>query len=146
MFWFSLRPGVNLSIGLSTITRGQEFFPRLAHLSGVTASKPAYPDTPDGRYFLVRGRLWRRSDPGLTEKARSISVQRLMTARRAIRKAMAQGDTVELQRARAQDHAAKLALGERGPPWWTDGAPDYNRHLARNTPYATWSEQLEEET
>jgi hypothetical protein len=34
--------------------------------------------------------------------------------------------------------AAKRALGERGDPWWTDGAPDWNRHLARNTPYADW--------
>jgi len=29
-------------------------------------------------------------------------------------------------------------LGERGAVWWTDGSPDYNRHLARNTPYRDW--------
>jgi hypothetical protein len=29
-------------------------------------------------------------------------------------------------------------LGERGPVWWRDGAPDYNRKLAKNTPYALW--------
>jgi hypothetical protein len=28
--------------------------------------------------------------------------------------------------------------GQRGPVWWTDGAPDFNRKLARNTPYAAW--------
>jgi hypothetical protein len=22
--------------------------------------------------------------------------------------------------------------------WWEDGAPDYNRCLAKNTPYAAW--------
>ncbi len=33
---------------------------------------------------------------------------------------------------------AKVALGERGPVWWDEGAPDWNRHLARNTPYAAW--------
>lgn len=33
---------------------------------------------------------------------------------------------------------AKRALGERGPPWWNDGAPDYNRHNIANTPYAAW--------
>ena len=38
--------------------------------------------------------------------------------------------------ARAKVHAAKVALGERGPVWWDDGAPDYNRHLVKNTPYA----------
>ena len=36
--------------------------------------------------------------------------------------------------------AAKRALGERGPVWWTDGAPDWNRHLAKNTAYAAWWE------
>jgi hypothetical protein len=34
--------------------------------------------------------------------------------------------------------AAKTALGERGPVWWSDGAPDQNRRMARNTPYADW--------
>jgi hypothetical protein len=44
--------------------------------------------------------------------------------------------------ARARVDAAKHALGERGPVWWSDGAPDLNRHMARNTPYATWHEAL----
>lgn len=39
---------------------------------------------------------------------------------------------------RAAVDAAKHALGERGPVWWDDGAPDYTRHMARNTPYAAW--------
>jgi hypothetical protein len=29
-------------------------------------------------------------------------------------------------------------LGERGPVWWHDGAPDLNRHMIKNTPYADW--------
>ncbi|WP_294044872.1 hypothetical protein [Sphingomonas sp.] len=37
---------------------------------------------------------------------------------------------------------AKVALGERGAVWWDDGAPDYNRHLARTTPYAGWYRAL----
>ena len=28
-------------------------------------SKDSYPTTPDGRYFVVRGRLWRASNPAL---------------------------------------------------------------------------------
>jgi len=32
----------------------------------------------------------------------------------------------------------KRAPGARGPAWWVDGAPDLNRHLARNTAYADW--------
>jgi hypothetical protein len=38
---------------------------------------------------------------------------------------------------------AKHALGERGPAWWTDGAPDYNRRLVKNTPYATWYVEIQ---
>lgn len=41
--------------------------------------------------------------------------------------------------AKAEVDRAKRALGERGAPWWTDGAPDFNRHLAKNTPYADWA-------
>ncbi len=40
-------------------------------------------------------------------------------------------------------HQAKLALGERGPVWWADGAGDFNRHMARNTPYAEWFAALD---
>jgi len=32
----------------------------------------------------------------------------------------------------------KRALGERGPARWDDGGPDFNRHMAKNTPYADW--------
>lgn len=96
----------------------------------------AYPHTPDGRYFIVRGRLWRLADPALDPAARAASVSDLMSARRAVRAARA--DPEARAAARAAVDAAKHALGERGPPWWTDGAPDYNRHMARNTPYADW--------
>jgi hypothetical protein len=41
-------------------------------------------------------------------------------------------------RDRAGVAASKRALGERGEPWWSDGAPDWNRHMVRNTPYAEW--------
>ncbi len=46
--------------------------------------------------------------------------------------------------ARAGVDAAKVALGERGPVWWTDGSPDFNRHLAKNTPYAQWFQGVSE--
>ena len=94
--------------------------------------------TPDGRYFVVRGRLWRMSNPNLPSVKREAFVARLMQARRQIRSANVTGDDALRQRARAQVHKAKVALGERGPPWWKDGSPDYNRHMAHNTPYADW--------
>ena len=48
--------------------------------------------------------------------------------------------------ARERVDAAKVALGERGPVWWGDGAPDYNRYLAKNTPYAQWWTELDLDT
>ena len=59
-----------------------------------------------------------------------------MDARRAVRGA--KGDAAALKTARSQVDAAKVALGERGPVWWDDGAPDYNRRMVDNTPYADW--------
>ncbi|MCS3764950.1 hypothetical protein GGE24_007149 [Bradyrhizobium centrosematis] len=97
-----------------------------------------HPVTPDGRYFVVRGRLWRMANPHLGEQEKSELVRRLMTARRAVRDAKSSADSeAEAAAHRAVDHA-KRALGERGPVWWRDGAPDLNRHMAKNTPYAAW--------
>ena len=103
-----------------------------------------YPHTPDGRYFVVRGRLWRLSNPELDLLKRESLVHELMAARRAVRSA--RGNAEALDRARAQVDAAKRALGERGPVWWTDGAPDYNRRLVKSTPYAEWFSSLSTST
>jgi hypothetical protein len=94
--------------------------------------------TPDGRYLVVRGRLWRTSNPGLDPAERSRLVHELMDARRAVSKARRAGDSDRLRAARVAVNAAKIALGERGPVWWTDGTPDYNRRLVKNSPYADW--------
>lgn len=94
--------------------------------------------TPDGRYLVVRGRLWSRANPALPEDVRAALVHALMDARRGVRDALRANDRDAERRHRAAVHAAKVALGERGPAWWDDGAPDYNRRLARNTPYAAW--------
>lgn len=84
--------------------------------------RASYSVTPDGRYFVVRGRLWRTSNPALDGSTRAGLVSALMAARRAVRDAK----------------AAKRVLGERGPVWWTDGAPDLNRKMVANTTYAAW--------
>ncbi|WP_332790795.1 hypothetical protein [Sphingomonas sp. GB1N7] len=94
--------------------------------------------TPDGRYIIVRGRLWRASNPSLSATEREELVARLMDARRAVAAARRTNDAAAENRAHADVNAAKVALGERGPVWWTDGAPDLNRHMARTTPYAAW--------
>jgi hypothetical protein len=99
-----------------------------------------YPRTPDGRYFVVRGRLWRLSNPNLDPRDRERLVKELMAARRAIRSVRDHPEA--LARIRARVDAAKQALGERGRVWWSDGAPDYNRRLVRTTPYAEWYSSL----
>lgn len=94
--------------------------------------------TPDGRYLVVRGRLWRCADPGLDTATRADLTNELMAARRAKQTAMRAGDDGARELARQRVDDAKHALGERGPVWWTDGAPDLNRKMARNTVYADW--------
>ena len=90
----------------------------------------------------MRGRLWRAADPNLPEGKRARLVDALMHARRAVR--AARGDPDALQTARHTVDAAKRGLGERGEVWWGDDAPDWNRHLAKNTPYAEWFTEIAE--
>jgi hypothetical protein len=110
------------------------------------AAAKHYPVTPDGRYFVVDERLWRCSDPSLTESRKAELVRALMSARRAVRAAKQSGDGGELRSAREEVDRAKRALGERGPVWWSDGAPDYNRRLVRNTPYGHWFDAARADT
>lgn len=101
------------------------------------------PVTPDGRYIVVRGRLWRRANPALAAPERQALVDSLMDARRAVGRALKAGDRSALAAARAEVDTAKIALGERGPVWWDDGAADVNRHMVRNTAYAAWYAKLD---
>ena len=107
-------------------------------------SADVHPVTPDGRYVVVRGRLWRRSDPSLPEERRTTLVSELMDARRAVGAALRNGDDGRLADARAWVDRAKRALGERGPVWWRDGTPDLNRTMAANTVYADWFAALDD--
>ncbi len=103
------------------------------------ARPPPPPRTPDGRYIVVRGRLWRAANPSLPPAERDRLVGQLMAARSAVGRARRAGDRDALAAAGRAVDAAKVGLGERGPVWWDDGAPDLNRHLAKNTPYAAWA-------
>ena len=100
-----------------------------------------YPRTPDGRYFVARSRLWRCTDPAMPDEERRAHVKALMRARNAVRLAC---DEAEMRAARAAVDEAKIALGERGPVWWDDGAPDENRRAPWNSSYAAWWEGLSE--
>lgn len=61
-------------------------------------------------------------------------VRTLMSARQAVRDT--DGDPEQIASARVAVGAARQALGERGPAWWDDNAPDFNRRMVANTPYA----------
>lgn len=67
----------------------------------------------------------------------------LMSARRDVGHALKSGDAAATRAARRRVDKAKTALGERGPVWWNDGAPDENRRMARNTSYAEWYAAVE---
>ncbi|WP_194860581.1 DUF3253 domain-containing protein [Dietzia sp. SYD-A1] len=66
--------------------------------------------TDDGRYIVVKGRRWRATDPSIPDTLRTELVSALMTGRRLVK---SDGDA-----ARVMVQDAKVALGERGDPWW----------------------------
>jgi hypothetical protein len=74
--------------------------------------------TPDGRHLVIDGRKWRVTDPAVPEEVAARLRSHLMSARRAVRSALRDGDREAERRARSRVHRAKLALGERGTPWW----------------------------
>ena len=73
-------------------------------------------DAEDDHYFVVKGRRWRATDPHIPDKLEAELVAELMAARRAVRDAKGEDAATKAARARVQD--AKVALGERGEPWW----------------------------
>ena len=83
---------------------------------GTGVPPSASPAVPDGdRYLVVDGRRWRRTDPGIPDALERELVAELMAARRAVKDA---ADDEEVRSARRRVQDAKVALGERGEPWW----------------------------
>lgn len=77
--------------------------------------------TSDGRYVVINGRRWRATDPAIPELRRAELTRTLMAWRREVRRA---NGTAEESTARAGVHATKIALGERGAPWWEQSYPE----------------------
>jgi len=71
--------------------------------------------TPKGAYLVIDGRRWRASDPNIPNNLRQELVNELMAARRAVRDS---SNDRQLRQSRRRVNDAKLALGERGAPWW----------------------------
>lgn len=88
---------------------------RVPTMAGVSIVDPV---DDDDRYLVIDGRRWRRQDPAIPSALAGELVAELMAARRAVRSA--RGDERATASARARVQAAKVALGERGAPWWEE--------------------------
>ena len=110
-------------------------------LQGIGMSRKIRPETPDGRYFVAKGHLQRCTNPSLSDTVRRASIKALMQARHEVIKA----ETPQAaQAAQARVASAKTALGERGPVWWSDGAPDEGGQAPERSSYASWWAALSE--
>ena len=72
--------------------------------------------TEDGHFVVIKGRRWRATDPAIPEDVAAQLRKVLMAARRDVGAALRADRDPASARARVQ--AAKVALGERGTPWW----------------------------
>jgi hypothetical protein len=72
----------------------------------------------DGRWLVVDGRRWRRTDPALPEDMAAELRSHLGRARSAVRSAKRVDDDDAIAAARRRVGIAKRGLGERGPEWW----------------------------
>ena len=86
--------------------------------------KEAPTPTEDGHFVVISGRRWRATDPAIPEDVAALLRQALMAARRDVGAALRSGQDPAAARARVQ--RAKVALGERGTPWW-EQTPDQRR-------------------
>ncbi|SES14200.1 hypothetical protein SAMN05216188_12311 [Lentzea xinjiangensis] len=83
--------------------------------------------TPDGHFVVINGRRWRATDPEIPPEPAARLRSLLMAARRDVGAALRADDAEAERDARARVHLAKIALGERGTPWWEQTASE-RRH------------------
>jgi len=76
------------------------------------------PPADDDKWLVVKGRRWRRTDPGLDERIVDELKSHLGKARNAVKSAKKSGTDAELKAARERVDTAKHGLGERGDYWW----------------------------
>jgi hypothetical protein len=85
--------------------------------TGATPRRPVQP-TDDGHHVVIDGRRWRATDPAIPPEVAARLRKELMTARRAVGAALRAGDGEAERAARDEVQRVKVALGERGTPWW----------------------------
>ena len=74
--------------------------------------------------MIIKGRRWRATDPDLPPEVSEVLRHELMSARRAVGAALRDSDPVAERSARDRVQQAKVALGERGTPWWEQSAAE----------------------
>ena len=72
------------------------------------------------RWIVVGDRRWRATDPSIPSAFKKELVDELMSARRSVGAAQRADNAQDIQNARVRVQQAKVALGERGAPWWDD--------------------------
>jgi hypothetical protein len=87
--------------------------------------------TPDGHFIVVDGRRWRATDPEIPAEAAARLRSLLMRARRDVGAARRAEDPAGERDARARVQVAKVALGERGTPWWEQDSAERQRRWQR---------------
>ncbi|WP_206487774.1 hypothetical protein [Rhodococcus sp. KRD162] len=84
--------------------------------------------TEDGRYVVIKGRRWRATDPKIPEQRDAELRSILMDWRREVKR------TSGAPEARAGVQATKVALGERGTPWWEQSDDERRRRWETELP------------
>lgn len=84
----------------------------------MASTTPGPERTLDGHWVVIGGRRWRATDPEIPEAAAAVLRRELMSARRAVGAALKASDPGAERAARDRVQVAKVALGERGTPWW----------------------------
>ena len=90
--------------------------------------------TEDGRYLVIDGRRWRATDPAIPQARREELTRVLMAWRREVRRTKG---TEEEAASRAGVQAAKVALGERGTPWWEQTDDERRARWSAEVPVPT---------
>ncbi|MFD5826981.1 hypothetical protein [Lentzea sp. NPDC060358] len=80
--------------------------------------------TPDGHFVIINGRRWRATDPAVPADPAARLRRLLMAARRDVGTALRAQDAEAERDARDRVQLAKVALGERGTPWWEQTAAE----------------------
>lgn len=93
--------------------------------SAVAQQDKSVEKTEDGHFVVISGRRWRATDPEIPEDVAAVLRKALMAARRDVGRALRSGG--DPASARARVGIAKVALGERGTPWWEQTAEQRRR-------------------